>query len=237
MLDTHCHVDLIDDPVAFAKRLEHALSTCVAVTMLPEHFKQARHHLSGFRNVVPALGAHPIRCRDAERQVSQFCAEAKSTAYIGEIGLDGSYEGKATLAKQKVMFRTILGAIQLGSFVTIHSRGAWKETWEMVEEAKIGPVCFHYFTGGSAAAETVVRSGHFLSINHKMVSADSRHCEWVRALPVNRVLVESDAPFTGNGDPVKQVLSVYDFLSDSWKIDRHQVEAQVETNFQMCRTT
>jgi TatD DNase family protein len=204
--------------------------------MLPEHYKMACRHLSGFRHVFPALGAHPLRCSEAESQLSTFLSLAKATQFVGEIGLDGSAEGRATLARQKSLFHRALGAIEPGCFVTVHSRNAWREALDIIAEVGVGPLCFHYFTGGPAAAAAVVGAGHFISANHKMVQANGRHREMVKTLPRDRILVESDAPFTGGADPVPMVRMVYEFLSEAWGVEMSEVEASIERNFQSCRT-
>lgn len=236
MLDSHCHVDLIDDPVGTSRRLEKELSNCVAVTMIPEHYQHACQHLEGFAHVIPALGSHPLRCIEAESQLGRFRTLAKTARFIGEIGVDGSSEGKPTLERQKRLFREVLRSIQPDSFVTVHSRNAWQETLEIVSEVGLGPLCFHYFTGGASAAERVIGAGHFISVNHKMTQSTGRHREFVRALPRDRVLVESDAPFTGGMDPVSQIRKVYNFLSECWGFSLEKAEVQVENNFAACRT-
>ena len=235
MIDTHCHVDLFADPLVTARTLERDLSMCVAVTMLPSHYVVGQRHLSAFRRVIGALGLHPLRAREARKEIQQFTRLAAAAKFIGEIGLDGSAEGKPTLPLQKELFEEAICSIPVGAFVTVHSRGAWRETLDLLRSRRVGPVCFHYFTGGGEGAKEVLAEGHFLSINHRMVALDGRHRQIAADLRRDRVLIESDAPFLGE-DPLAQLEMVYNFFADAWQLDVNQVRMIVRENFSRCRT-
>ncbi len=236
MIDTHCHVDLFPDPVGVARLLEREVEACVAVTMLPSHFEMAQRHLTAFRRTTPALGLHPLRSREGHREIQRFKNLARSAEFIGEIGIDGSPQGRPTLEAQKDNFAEVVASIQRGAFVTVHSRGAWRETLEGLKVARVGPVCFHYFIGGAEAAKTVLADGHYLSINHRMVASESRHRAMVAALPRDRVLPETDGPFLGAA-PIRQLESVYRFLGQAWNLDSLETRELIRQNFARCRTT
>lgn len=238
MIDTHCHVDLFADPLGIARTLEQDLSMCVAVTMLPSHFEMARRHLNTFQRVIPALGLHPLRAREAQArgEIHDFKKLAAAAGFIGEIGIDGSAEGKATLALQKELFGQAICSIQPGAFVTVHSRAAWSETLELLRIHRLGPICFHYFTGGIEGTKAVLAEGHFLSVNHRMIAPESRHRQVAAGLPRERVLVETDAPFLGNTNPVAQLEKVYGFFAEVWQADLTRTKELIRQNFLRCRT-
>ncbi len=237
MIDTHCHVDLFTDPVGTARKLERELTTCVAVTMLPSHFEMGQRHLVAFQRVVGALGLHPLRAHEARKEIERFTTLAAKTNFIGEIGLDGSAQGKSSLALQKELFTESICSIRPGAFVTVHSRGAWSETLDLLRTHGVGPVCFHYFTGGVEGARAVLAEGHYFSVNYRMVSQGNRHRLVVAEMPRERVLIETDAPFLGNGDPVAQLGTVYRFFEDVWRMDSNNVRMTVRENFCRCRIT
>ncbi len=72
MIDTHCHVDLYEDPVGLARKIEGAQSQCVAVTMLPSHFRLGLPHLAALSSVHAALGLHPLRAKEGECELDDF---------------------------------------------------------------------------------------------------------------------------------------------------------------------
>ncbi len=235
MIDTHCHVDLFPDPIKACRKLDRDLSACVAVTMLPSHFEMGRQHIEPFVGVRAALGLHPLRAGEARREIRKFVRLARDCEFIGEIGLDGSIEGKATLELQKELFAEAIGALAPGAFVTVHSRAAWQETLRRLRAQNVGPVCFHYCTGGQEAIDEILAQGHYLSVNGRMIGPKSRHRNIVEKLPLDRVLVESDAPFLGETDPALQIAEVYGFLAETWRMDRRGTEQLIKDNFRRCR--
>jgi TatD DNase family protein len=180
---------------------------------------------------------HPLHASKALAQLERFRALAGTVRFIGEVGLDGSPEGKASLSLQTRVFEEVASTIQPGSFVTVHSRNAWRETLRILSSSGVGPVCFHYFTGGAAAAETLEASGHYFSVNRRMVESSSRHVEMVRQLPRHRVIVESDAPFLGETMILRDLELVYSRLASFWNVAVPQAIEQVRSNFAKCRTS
>jgi len=96
IVDTHCHIDLFDDPIATASAYKSAQTGCVMATMLPSHYQAGLPHLKPFKTIWPALGMHPLRVHECKNEIKMFVDLASSSDYIGEIGLDFSTEGKET---------------------------------------------------------------------------------------------------------------------------------------------
>lgn len=234
MIDSHIHIDLFKNPLITAKSIQEHLDVAVAVTMLPSHYLLACRHLKGFSRIHPAVGAHPLRSSEALLEVKRFRELYRNASYVGEIGLDGSREGAATFETQLRVFEDILSLISSGSFVTIHSRNAENETLDALKKHSIGPVCFHYFTGGMEKAQRVISDGHYLSYNIKMLNS-RKHMDLFREIPRERLLFESDAPFLGV-DPIGQLRSLTAKTAEFWKKDGGAVISQVKENFKRCRT-
>ena len=235
MIDTHCHVDLFPEPLQTCRKLSKDLSECVAVTMLPSHFEVGQHHIKPFKGIKAALGLHPLRAHEAKREIKKFVSLARNCEFIGEVGLDGSMEGRASLALQKELFTEAISAFAMGTFVTVHSRAAWQDTLNLLRTQSVGPVCFHYCTGGQEAVDEILAQGHFLSVNIRMIEPMSRHRSIVAELPKDRVLVESDAPFLSKTDATSQIAAVYKFFAEIWHLDSYRVNQLVEDNFRRCR--
>ena len=88
-LDTHCHLDLFDDP---SKALDAAPDTVVvAVTELPSRFRLLEARFRRDRRVRVALGLHPLRADTAgpieEGQLIRSCLEPSMSARSGSISL------------------------------------------------------------------------------------------------------------------------------------------------------
>ncbi|MGA3208768.1 MAG: TatD family hydrolase [Syntrophales bacterium] len=233
LVDAHCHIDLFDNPISTAQAYESSRTFCVMATMLPSHYQISLPHLRPFRLVYPALGMHPLRVSDGRKEVDLFRNLASAAEFIGEIGLDLSSEGKRTEEQQFDVLKSILRYLGSGKFITVHSRNAHEELFQLLEDSRVGPVCFHYFIGGAKAAAEIAGKGHYFSINYRMLR--SKHRKLLDSVPKERILVESDGPFLTK-QPLEMINYVYDELSEIWRMKRNQAEELVSLNFENCRT-
>ena len=190
MIDTHCHIDLHDDPIGIARRIEESQIECVAVTMLPSHYRMALPHIKKFDQLHASLGMHPLRITEGVKETEAFMAFSQSCDFIGEVGLDFSREGNATRETQISVLKKILDSLRGGKFVSVHSRGAALETLAIFDDGNVGPVCFHYFTGGLEVATAAANKGHYFSFNCRMLNG--RNKGLLDSIPKDRVLVESE---------------------------------------------
>jgi len=232
-IDTHCHIDMFDDPISISQAYEKSQTICVMTTMLPSHYTMALPHIEAFKVIHPALGLHPLRAKEGRSEVSTFIDIVKSVEFIGEIGLDLSTEGKKNKTLQVDILRKILPAIGKGKFITVHSRNAHSELARLIDEYRVGPVCFHYFTGGPEAAVELSKTGHYFSINHRMLK--SRHRTILEHVTKDKILIESDGPFLTKR-PISVVKSIYEELSKIWRIDQNEIQNLIALNFKNCRT-
>lgn len=232
-IDTHCHIDMFNNPISIAEAYQKSGTACVLTTMLPSHYQAALQHLKPFPAISLALGMHPLRAEEGRNEIDLFIQLVHSARYIGEIGLDLSAEGKKTEKIQAENMNKILPLIRDGKFVTLHSRNAHNELAMLLDEYSLGPVCFHYFVGSPMDASKLVAKGHYFSINHRMLS--TKHQQIIDVLPHNKVLVETDGPFLSKR-PITSIREIYEHLSDAWGITITEVEGQLERNFKACRT-
>jgi TatD DNase family protein len=234
MIDTHCHIDLYDNPLEVAAAAEKLAVKTVAVTYLPSHFLLASKHLTGFMHVRPALGLHPLAVKDHERELGLFAECFRSAEYIGEVGLDFSGPNKASKLAQEKSFATVINHIKKASkFVTVHSRGAEDTVLEMLRNGGAGPVVFHWFSGSKRQLSNLLDAGHRISVNTSMI-ATAKWAELIAYVPRSAILTETDGPFAKTGGrpaipaDVERVIS---WLAETWKISLVQTSHQVAANF------
>ena len=82
--------------------------------------------------------------------------------------------------------------------VTTHSVRAAKAVLDMIEQhmpPRRGRVVLHWFTGTAAEAKRAVDLGCYFSVNAEML-ANEKRAAITKALPLDRVLTETDGPFT-----------------------------------------
>jgi TatD DNase family protein len=226
-LDTHCHLDLFEDPL---KTLEAASDTVVvAVTELPSRFRLLEARFRRDRRVRVALGLHPLQAHTAGPiEEGQLIRSLTRAEYVGEIGLDFSRHGRDTKTSQlRVLDRLLAEPILRHRVVTAHSRGAI----ERFADAGITAI-LHWYTGPAGLIDSALAAGLYFSVNPSMLRTEKGRAT-IAALPRDRVLTESDGPFAKTGtrsvEPSDMSRLVGE-LGRRWDITRSQAAGIVHDN-------
>jgi TatD DNase family protein len=148
-----------------------------------------------------SAGVHPHDAKlmtDGTVDELRGLAREKRIVAIGEIGLDFHYDHSPRDVQRDVFRRQVRLAREVGLPVIIHTREADLETAELLEEegaAEVGGV-IHCFTGGHELADRALALGFCLSFSGIMAFPRAQVIQEVAAkAPLDRVLVETDAPF------------------------------------------
>ena len=92
---------------------------------------------------------------------------------------------------------------------------------------------FHWFSGSAKVLDEVLANGHLVSINPVMLSSASGQRVLAQS-PRERILVESDGPFTkvqGNICKPTDVALVYKSLAARWNVSIEEVIKTIKANF------
>jgi TatD DNase family protein len=155
------------------------------------------------RYVRAALGLHPQLVADREGELPLFERHLAETRYVGEVGLDAGPRFYRSFAAQERVFDHILHACaeQGDKILTIHSIRAASKVLAHIErslvQGRARPV-LHWFTGTASEARRAVDLGCYFSINAEMLRS-LKHRAMVAALPLDRLLTETDGPFVEAG--------------------------------------
>lgn len=219
IIDTHCHFDMMPHPEAYISAKEKAGDIVIGMTNLPSHFRMGQPHLRLFKHVRLALGVHPLLASENKNELPLFNSLLDLTSYIGEIGLDFSKEGLSTKGDQVFVLRKLLEKLEgKKKIISVHSRNAEKELFDLLCEYNINNVIFHWYSGPIDLIPSIISKGYYFSINEAMsISKNGRAI--IKEIPRNRILTESDAPFNNKAD-IKEAL-----------INMHITENEVKKNF------
>ncbi|MBO0885267.1 MAG: TatD family hydrolase [Mycobacterium sp.] len=152
LLDTHCHVDGYSDPISVLDAAARAGVNVVAVTEDPGAYRRLRTRLGRRPGVQVALGLHPLRAAQVgQADLARFFRLLPQADWVGEVGLDFSRAGIATRKEQLRVLDTILAdASALRRPITVHCRGAERDTVAHLEQAKPAAAVLHWYTGDAA---------------------------------------------------------------------------------------
>ena len=195
-VDAHCHVDRFERPMDVVRAAEAAGVVIVAVTELPSAYQRLSLRLGARPRLRLALGCHPLRAveiNSVERALFNRLIDA--TDYVGEVGLDGSAAGKATLTAQRRVFSGVLNHPRIKhKILTVHSRGAEQETIERLTDANVTAI-LHWYTGAARHIPAALDAGLWFSVNLAMLRSRAGQAT-IAALPKERVITETDGPWT-----------------------------------------
>lgn len=203
--DMHCHVGFMADPYRFAQEAELAQSCVLAVSVTPCDYRAFRSVFADNdpRFVFPALGIHPWWVPDTEEEVvcllSEFDSLFSSVSCVGEIGLDFSSRRVHTKEWQVRVLEYILKrCAERGQILfSLHCVKAYPELFTCLEKSAALQNCtgiFHWFSGSSEHLRYAIQQGCYFSVSKRML-ASKRGREYAKAIPENRLVLETDAPF------------------------------------------
>lgn len=130
-----------------------------------------------------------------EEEIASTIADSGKLVAIGEIGLDyhwGKTPEERFLQHEAFVSQLVL-AERLGLPALIHSRDAEAECLEIVKNFNLDYV-MHCFSGSAEQAKAAVARRGWVSVP-PLRSKERR--QFVRDLPLERLLAESDAPYIG----------------------------------------
>jgi TatD DNase family protein len=147
------------------------------------------------------LGVHPHNAKEIEEEtyfvLKELCRDEKVRAY-GEIGLD-FFRNLSPREVQIERFREQIGlARELRLPIVVHDREAHRETLEILksERAEECGGIIHCFSGDESMAKACIEMGFYISVPGTITFKNAeRFQETVRSLPLESLLVETDAPF------------------------------------------
>lgn len=202
MIDLHCHIDLYPDPKAILDEAEARGAFVLAVTTTPKAWRGTRKLVGERPRIRVALGLHPEVVADRYGEVELLCALMPEARYIGEVGLDGSSLHRASIDRQVKVFDRILEECEKlgGRILTIHSRGAAGRVLDAIERHPgAGLPILHWFSGSLTQLERAASLGCWFSVGPAMMRS-TKGRDLAAAMPRERILTETDAPFARSGD-------------------------------------
>ena len=219
LFDAHCHLDLMTGPNAVAHEAATMGLELFDCGIDPRGFATAIKRASSSPNIIAGVGLHPWwiadgRCGAAE--VDLLCELASRERFIGEVGLDFSPRFTSTEEIQAQAFERLCQALSqhplAGRALSIHAVRAAGATLDILESnglLKDTPnspaIIFHWFSGTSDELVRARHTGSFFSINERML-ATKRGREYARQIPLNRLLLETDAPAEPNAETTARQL-------------------------------
>lgn len=205
LIDAHAHLDdrrfnrdrermiksLGEDGVELVVNNGSDLQTSIAGINLAEKYD----------NIYATVGVHPHETKsmdDTTIEALRQLAQHEKVVAIGEIGLDFHYDNSPRDVQRKWFKRQLELAKELDMPVTIHSRSAAQECFDMIKEAQDGSLrgVMHCYSDSVELAKEYLKLGFYISLAGPVTFKNSKVSKEVaKLIPMDRLLVETDSPY------------------------------------------
>ncbi|RDE08625.1 TatD family hydrolase [Pelagibacterium lacus] len=206
LVDSHCHLDFdvlagdIDGGLARARA--NGVTHCVTISTRIRRFDTIRAIAETHDNVFCSVGTHPHNAHEeldiSVEEIIALSQHPKCVA-IGEAGLDYHYDSSPRDAQAQGFRTHIAASRETGLPLVIHARQADDDMIAILEEeAEQGafPFVLHCFTSGAELARRGLALGGYISFSGIVTFKNAAEIQEVaRAVPADRFLVETDAPY------------------------------------------
>lgn len=203
LADMHCHLDWIAHAPAVAAEARKRGIGLLCTPVTPCDTLAARELFAIHPNVHVGLGLHPWWIEDsaAGRSLIDRAVElANTSSFIGEVGLDFSPAHTASAHLQTEAFERLARACaeqpRSGRTISIHAVRSAGVVLDILERTGLithARCVFHWFSGTSNDLARLRAHGCYISVNERML-ATKRGREYARQMPLDRLLLETDAP-------------------------------------------
>ncbi len=215
VVDNHCHLDIARGADEPALAVDEALRLAASVGV--DRIVQIGCDLEGARwavqtaeahaQVVAGVALHPNeapllaadgRLDDALTEIERLARSSDRVRAIGETGLDYYRTGADGRAAQHASFRAHIElADALDKTLVIHDRDAHEDVLRVLDE--VGPPdrwVMHCFSGDAGFARECLSRGAYLSFAGTVTFKNASSLrQALREAPLDRILVETDAPY------------------------------------------
>jgi len=207
LIDSHCHLDsdqfdedreaVIERAIAAGVTRMVAIGTGNGPPDLEAGIRLADRYDAFYATV--AIHPHDA-CKTTPETFRHLAALSRhpKVVAIGEMGLDYHYDFAPREVQRAVFIEQMHIAAEAKKPIVIHTREAWDDTISVIREhwdATLGGI-MHCFSGGPKEAQQALDLGFYISFGGILTFPKALEIqEAARLAPVDRILVETDAPY------------------------------------------
>lgn len=172
---------------------------CVGCT--PEDSAAAVEFVQSRPDTWASIGIHPHEARkylENTAALDNFAAlaEQPKVVAVGECGLDYYYEHSPRAAQEKILRLQIELALRHKLPMVFHVRDAFADFWPIFDSYKGVRGVAHSFTAGQKELDEILARGLYVGLNGiTTFMKDPAQIAAVKAVPLEYLLLETDAPF------------------------------------------
>lgn len=200
LTDTHCHIHepgYEDAEAAYLRALDSGVTKLICVGTDEVSSQQAIRFAEEHDNAWASIGVHPHDTKDGYEGILRVARHksAKLVA-VGEIGLDYFYTHSPKAVQAEALEAQLQLAVESELPVIFHVREAFEDFWPIfMNFSKLRGV-LHSYTDTMGNLERALGEGLYIGVNGiSTFTKDDMQRQMFDAIPLDRLLLETDAPF------------------------------------------
>ena len=259
LVDTHCHIQSIGadkgeritreiwakTPELTADRVvndatKQGVTRLICVGCDLADSKLAIDFVKNRENCWASIGIHPHEAQHRSGEMlAAFAGLAKQpkVVAIGETGLDYYYEHSPKEDQIAVLQFQIELAVEAGLPLIFHVREAFDDFWPIFEKYQNVRGVLHSFTDSAENMKKAIGKELYIGVNGiATFTKDPAQLEAYRNVPLDRLLLETDAPFLtpkphrGSINVPGRVSAIADFLAELRSENREELATATTNN-------
>ena len=205
MIDSHCHLDHeplhenLAEVITRSKKVGITKLLTICTTL--ESFENIKTIVKNDKMIYGTYGIHPHETQSNKvdkQMIVRSVNENEKIIGIGETGLDFFYNYSDKERQINSFKEHIEASIELNKPIIIHSRGAEKETFEILSLYKDQnlKILMHCFTGSLEFSKKLLTLDAFFSASGIITFKNSTDLQdTFKTIPLEKLLIETDSPF------------------------------------------
>ena len=247
LIDTHCHLnhqtllDQVDDIIKRAK--DAGVSTLFVIGWDEVSSRKAVELAKIYPTVKAIIGLHPVDSKpDSSLDWIEPLAKENPNEVIaiGEIGLD--YHWKKLSEEHDLQARHLIQQIDIANRlnlpIVIHCRDAYEAILPILKEHEVkAHGVMHCYAGSPMLVSQFTKLGFYLSFGGPITFKNATEArESVSATPLNRILIETDAPylaphpFRGKTNEPSYLPLIFEKIKEIYGIDADELSNNLNSN-------
>lgn len=147
------------------------------------------------KRVIPFYGTHPWYCADlpyGHLDLLTEYLERNRRSGVGEIGLEG--KRRCDPSQNKVFAEQLTLANELDRVAVIHMTGTEEGVLREIRANRGVRTILHSYSGPGGYVDPFLDAGCYFSLSPRLLRSEKRVEALLMALPMEKILIESDAP-------------------------------------------
>jgi len=199
LIDTHCHIHESYE-LSISEVLQRAVDADVleyiCVGTSEKSSKEAIDFAVKNTGAYAVIGVHPHDTKDGYSEIATLAGSSNKILAVGEIGLDYFYTHSPREMQLEALESQIQVALKHDLPIIFHVREAFNDFWPIFDKYPGIRGELHSFTDSAENLQKALDKGLYIGVNGiSTFTKDETQKAVFDSIPLNRLLLETDAPF------------------------------------------